>query len=90
MRSAVTNAGLCTKRSIGVRLEWRNRGVYPGPPAMSYYASKQAVIMFTKGIAALAWSGYGVRANVVSPGPVETSILADFEATMGGEVLEAA
>lgn len=57
---------------------------------MSYYASKQAVIMFTKGIAVLAWSGYGVRANVVSPGSVETSILADFEATMGREVLEAA
>ena len=59
-------------------------------PAMSYYTSKQAVIMFTKRIAALAWSEYGVRANVVSPGPVETPILPDFEATIGREALEAA
>lgn len=57
---------------------------------MSYYTSKQAVIMFTKRIAALAWSEYGVRANVVSPGPVETPILPDFEATIGREALEAA
>ena len=41
-------------------------------------------------IAALAWSEYGVGANVVSPGPVETPILPDFEATMGREALEAA
>jgi NAD(P)-dependent dehydrogenase (short-subunit alcohol dehydrogenase family) len=43
-------------------------------PAMSCYTSKQAVIIFTKRIAAYAWSEYGVRANLVSPGPVETPI----------------
>jgi NAD(P)-dependent dehydrogenase (short-subunit alcohol dehydrogenase family) len=59
-------------------------------PAMSYYTSKQAVIMFTKRVAAQAWSRYGVRVNVVSPGPVETPILADFEATIGREALDAA
>ena len=59
-------------------------------PAMSYYTSKQAVIMLTKHIAAHAWSECGVPANVVSPGPVETSILADFEVTMGREALDAA
>lgn len=46
-------------------------------PAMAYYTSKQAVILYTKRIAGFA-------------GPVETNILADFEATMGREVLEAA
>ncbi len=31
---------------------------------------------------------YGVRVNTVSPGPVETPILADFEQTMGKEILD--
>jgi NAD(P)-dependent dehydrogenase (short-subunit alcohol dehydrogenase family) len=59
-------------------------------PVMSYYTSKQAVILYTKRIAGFAWAKYGIRANVVSPGPVETNILADFEATIGREALEAA
>jgi NAD(P)-dependent dehydrogenase (short-subunit alcohol dehydrogenase family) len=59
-------------------------------PAMAYYTSKQAVILYTKRIAGFAWANYGIRANVVSPGPVETNILADFETTMGREALEAA
>jgi NAD(P)-dependent dehydrogenase (short-subunit alcohol dehydrogenase family) len=58
-------------------------------PAMAYYTSKQAVILFTKRIAGFAWANYKIRANVVSPGPVETNILGDFEATMGREALEA-
>jgi NAD(P)-dependent dehydrogenase (short-subunit alcohol dehydrogenase family) len=57
---------------------------------MAYYTSKQAVILYTKRIAGFAWANYGIRANVVSPGPVETNILADFETTMGREALEAA
>jgi NAD(P)-dependent dehydrogenase (short-subunit alcohol dehydrogenase family) len=52
--------------------------------------SKQAGVVYTKRIAGFAWTKYGIRANVVSPGPVETNILADFEATMGREALEAA
>ena len=79
-------AGLLAARDV----ESVERWCTDQDPAMSYYTSKQAVIMFTKRIAALAWSEYGVRVNVVSPGPVETPILPDFEATIGRDALEAA
>ena len=59
-------------------------------PTKAYYTSKQAVILYTKRIAGFAWAKYGIRANVVSPGPVQTNILPDFEATIGREALEAA
>lgn len=52
-----------------------------------YTTSKQAMILFAKRIAGPAWSKYGVRVNTVSPGPVETPILPDFEQTMGKDVL---
>jgi NAD(P)-dependent dehydrogenase (short-subunit alcohol dehydrogenase family) len=41
-----------------------------------------------KRLATPALTKYGVRINTVSPGPVETPILADFEQTLGKEVLE--
>ncbi|AGB22486.1 dehydrogenase of unknown specificity, short-chain alcohol dehydrogenase like protein [Mycobacterium sp. JS623] len=53
-----------------------------------YSTSKQAVILYSKRLAGPAWAKYGVRINTVSPGPVETPILTDFEATMGKEVLD--
>ncbi|MGV0741882.1 SDR family oxidoreductase [Mycolicibacterium sp. XJ870] len=53
-----------------------------------YTTSKQAAILFAKRVAGPAWSKYGVRVNTVSPGPVETPILADFEQTMGKDVLD--
>lgn len=53
-----------------------------------YTTSKQAVILYAKRLAGSALSTYGVRVNTVSPGPVETPILADFEQTMGKEVLD--
>jgi NAD(P)-dependent dehydrogenase (short-subunit alcohol dehydrogenase family) len=53
-----------------------------------YSTSKQAVILYSKRLAGPAWTKYGVRVNTVSPGPVETPILADFEQTMGKEVLD--
>ena len=53
-----------------------------------YSSSKQAVIAYVKRIAGPAWAKYGVRVNAVSPGPVETPILADFEQTMGRDVLD--
>lgn len=53
-----------------------------------YGTSKQAAILDTKRLAGPAWAEIGVRVNTVSPGPVETPILADFEATMGKEVLD--
>lgn len=53
-----------------------------------YTTSKQAMILYAKRRAATARADYGVRINTVSPGPVETPILPDFEQTMGKEMLE--
>lgn len=53
-----------------------------------YTTSKQAAILFAKRISGPAWSKWGVRVNTVSPGPVETPILSDFEQTMGKDVLD--
>ncbi|MGE2726036.1 coniferyl-alcohol dehydrogenase [Mycolicibacterium pulveris] len=53
-----------------------------------YSTSKQAVILYGKRLAGPAWTKYGVRVNTVSPGPVETPILTDFEQTMGKDVLD--
>lgn len=53
-----------------------------------YSTSKQAVILYAKRLAGPAWTKYGVRVNTVSPGPVETPILTDFEQTMGKDVLD--
>jgi NAD(P)-dependent dehydrogenase (short-subunit alcohol dehydrogenase family) len=53
-----------------------------------YSTSKQAVILYSKRLAGPAWTKYGVRINTVSPGPVETPILSDFEQTMGKDVLD--
>jgi NAD(P)-dependent dehydrogenase (short-subunit alcohol dehydrogenase family) len=53
-----------------------------------YSTSKQAVILYSKRLAGPAWAKYGVRINTVSPGPVETPILSDFEQTMGKDVLD--
>jgi NAD(P)-dependent dehydrogenase (short-subunit alcohol dehydrogenase family) len=57
-------------------------------PAMAYYTSKQAVVSYVKRVCGSAWSNYGVRVNSVSPGPVETPILVDFETHMGKEMLD--
>ncbi len=54
-----------------------------------YSTSKQAAILFSKRLAGPAWAKYGVRVNTVSPGPVETPILTDFEQTMGKDILDA-
>ena len=53
-----------------------------------YSTSKQAAILYIKRLAGPAWAKHGVRVNTVSPGPVETPILSDFEQTMGKEVLD--
>jgi NAD(P)-dependent dehydrogenase (short-subunit alcohol dehydrogenase family) len=53
-----------------------------------YSTSKQAVILYSRRLACSALTKYGVRINTVSPGPVETPILSDFEQTMGKEVLD--
>jgi len=53
-----------------------------------YSTSKQAAILYVKRLAGPAWTKYGVRVNTVSPGPVETPILSDFEQTMGKDILD--
>lgn len=53
-----------------------------------YTTSKQAMILYAKRRAASAQAEYGVRINTVSPGPVETPILPDFERSMGKEMLD--
>lgn len=57
-------------------------------PAMAYYLSKQALILYAKRLSGAAWRDYGVRVNTVSPGPTETPILGDFEKVMGKEMLD--
>ena len=53
-----------------------------------YTTSKQAAILFVKRLSGPAWSKYGVRVNTVSPGPVQTPILPDFEQSMGKDTLD--
>ena len=53
-----------------------------------YNLSKEAAVLAVKRLAPQAWSDHQVRINTVSPGPVETPILPDFEATMGKEFLD--
>lgn len=55
--------------------------------AQAYDFSKEAVIVFTKQAATRAWRR-GVRVNAVSPGAVDTPILADFYESMGAELLD--
>lgn len=57
-------------------------------PGMSYYNSKQAVLVYTKRIAISALQNYGVRVNTVSPGPVETPLLPDFVQSIGAAALD--
>jgi NAD(P)-dependent dehydrogenase (short-subunit alcohol dehydrogenase family) len=80
-----TLAGLLELTDAGAVEEWQ-AGQDPSYPV--YSTSKQAVILYSKRLAGAAWTKYGVRINTVSPGPVETPILADFEQTMGKDVLD--
>jgi NAD(P)-dependent dehydrogenase (short-subunit alcohol dehydrogenase family) len=52
-----------------------------------YHFSKELVTVYTMA-ASLRFAQAGVRLNAVSPGPVETPILGDFEESMGKEVLD--
>jgi len=80
-----TLAGLLELTDAQAVEKWQ-AGQDPNYPV--YSTSKQAVILYSKRLAGPAWTKYGVRINTVSPGPVETPILADFEQTMGKDVLD--
>jgi NAD(P)-dependent dehydrogenase (short-subunit alcohol dehydrogenase family) len=55
-------------------------GQHGAPGASVYVASKHAVEGLTKS-AAMEAAGYGVRVNVVAPGPVDTGMLTRFTGT---------
>jgi NAD(P)-dependent dehydrogenase (short-subunit alcohol dehydrogenase family) len=78
-------AGLLQCATPGDVAAWQ-QGQDPNYPV--YSTSKEALIIFAKKLAATAWSECRVRVNTVSPGPVETPILREFEATMGKEILD--
>jgi NAD(P)-dependent dehydrogenase (short-subunit alcohol dehydrogenase family) len=80
-----TLAGLLDATDAAAVEEWQ-AGQDPNFPV--YTSSKQAVILYAKRLAGPALAKYGVRINTVSPGPVETPILTDFEQTMGKDVLD--
>ena len=65
--------------------EWQ-AGQDPNYPV--YNTSKQAVVLYAKRVAGPALARYGVRINTVSPGPIETPILPDFEQTMGKDIID--
>ena len=80
-------AGLLHCTTAGEVALWQS-GQDPGYPA--YSTSKEALILYAKRLATTAWSQHQVRINTVSPGPVQTPILADFEQAMGKDVLDVA
>ena len=51
-------------------------------PENSYFFTKQALVAWTHEMR-WAWRDRGIRMNAISPGPVETPILADFLETLG-------
>ncbi|MCV7153488.1 coniferyl-alcohol dehydrogenase [Mycolicibacterium pyrenivorans] len=80
-------AGLLGADTVAEVAAWQ-AGQDPNYPV--YSTSKEALLVFAKKLAAIAWNDHGVRVNTVSPGPVETPILRDFEQSMGKDVLDAA
>ncbi|MEZ0365091.1 coniferyl-alcohol dehydrogenase [Mycobacterium sp. pUA109] len=78
-------AGLLDATDTASVARWQAR---QDPDYPVYSTSKQALILYAKRLAGPAWTKYGVRINTVSPGPIETPILPDFEQTMGKQILE--
>ncbi|MDT2005247.1 SDR family oxidoreductase [Rhodococcus opacus] len=64
---------------------WLRAHPVKGPDA--YDTSKRALVDWTQLLSAKLTSR-GIRALSVSPGPVETPILADFEASMGSDAMQ--
>jgi NAD(P)-dependent dehydrogenase (short-subunit alcohol dehydrogenase family) len=86
LRTDILSGLLDATDAAGVE-QWQ-AGQDPAYPV--YSTSKQAAILYCKRLAGPAWAKHGVRVNTVSPGPVETPILRDFERTMGKETLDVA
>ena len=57
------------------------------PGGRSYFLSKEALIVWTMQNR-WTWQDRGIRMNSVSPGPVDTPILADFIETLGERAAE--
>lgn len=76
---------LLAASSFQAGLDWlaENPSDYP-----LYSTTKEAVIVFAKRLSASLWAERGIRVNTVSPGPVETPILGDFEESMGKDILD--
>lgn len=77
---------LCTREFGRTMIERRSGSIVnvssiaaigPTPGAVSYCASKAAIVMLTKQTA-LEWGQYGVRANAVSPGFMSTPMSSAF------------
>jgi NAD(P)-dependent dehydrogenase (short-subunit alcohol dehydrogenase family) len=73
---------LLATTSIAEGLAWYEKYERSAQPMPAYDLSKAALIVWT-GRTAWAWRADGPRLTSVSPGGVETPILADFRATMG-------
>ncbi|KAA9105933.1 SDR family oxidoreductase [Microbacterium rhizomatis] len=78
--------GLLSTPSFEAGLDWA--GGYDGAAYPMYSTSKEASIIFAKRWAYPLWTQHGIRINTVSPGPVETPILGDFEQSMGKAALD--
>jgi NAD(P)-dependent dehydrogenase (short-subunit alcohol dehydrogenase family) len=76
---------LLATRSIADGLSWLNDSQADYPV---YNLSKEATIAFVTRWSGAAWRDQRARLNTVSPGPVETPILGDFEQSMGKELLD--
>lgn len=77
-------------RSFAEGLAWYEANASELKEVPVYDLTKEAVLAYTFAACGKVWGKHGVRMNAVSPGPVETPILADFEATMPVENLDLA
>jgi NAD(P)-dependent dehydrogenase (short-subunit alcohol dehydrogenase family) len=53
-----------------------------------YFTTKEAVTLFAKRWSSALWAQRRIRVNTVSPGPVETPLLPDFEQSHGKHLLD--
>lgn len=77
---------LLASRDMAAGLEWARS--HPRTDADAYDFGKEAVVVYTKLLASNAARERGVRVNSVSPGAVETPILADFYTSMDDGLLD--